>query len=73
MLKQIQELYLLVIHINKYIDWRGAVNAMERIDGDMCYLTKSFRFGENIASIADLFLHYLSSPEPFLVVIQILV
>lgn len=44
-------------------DWRGAVNAMERIDGDMCYLTKSFRFGENIASVADLFLHYLSSPE----------
>ena len=36
---------------------------MERIDGDMCYLTKSFRFGENIASVADLFLHYLSSPE----------
>lgn len=44
-------------------DWRGAVNAMERIDGDMCYLTKSFRFGENIASVADLFLNYLSSPE----------
>uniref|UniRef100_A0A183CQZ2 DNA helicase n=1 Tax=Globodera pallida TaxID=36090 RepID=A0A183CQZ2_GLOPA len=32
--------------------WRGAINAMERIEGHSEYLTKSFRFGQGIADVA---------------------
>lgn len=33
--------------------WRGAENAMEKLDWEECGLTKSFRFGEKIAEIAN--------------------
>jgi superfamily I DNA/RNA helicase len=34
-------------------EWRGTVNAMERVTGcDEAYLTQSFRFGETIAAAA---------------------
>ena len=39
--------------------WRGAVNAMQSIDSNKSYLTKSFRFGENIAFIANILLKSL--------------
>lgn len=32
--------------------WRGSVNAMEKLDYPTTQLTKSFRFGDNIASLA---------------------
>jgi hypothetical protein len=32
--------------------WRGAINAMERIEGRSEYLTKSFRFGQGVADVA---------------------
>jgi len=32
--------------------WRGAINAMTRIDGHSEYLTKSFRFGQGVADVA---------------------
>lgn len=47
-------------------DWRGAINAMDQMEGDICYLTKSFRFSQGIASVADLFLSYLDSPSPII-------
>jgi UvrD-like helicase C-terminal domain/AAA domain len=35
-------------------EWRGAVNAMERLSGvNALYLTQSFRFGSEIASVAN--------------------
>lgn len=37
--------------------WRGAVNAMSLIETDrVAYLTKSFRFGKDLASMADMLL-----------------
>ena len=33
--------------------WRGAINAMERIEGHSEYLTKSFRFGQGVAEVAN--------------------
>ena len=33
--------------------WRGAVNALQDKTLDMLYITKSFRFGENIASLVN--------------------
>ncbi len=32
--------------------WRGAINAMERIEGHTTYLSKSFRFGQGVADVA---------------------
>lgn len=32
--------------------WRGAINAMEQIDGATTYLSKSFRFGQGVADVA---------------------
>jgi superfamily I DNA/RNA helicase len=32
--------------------WRGAINAMERIEGHTTLLSKSFRFGQGIADVA---------------------
>lgn len=32
--------------------WRGAINAMERIEGHSTLLSKSFRFGQGIADVA---------------------
>ena len=37
----------------KIYSWRGAVNAMEEIQAHELSLTKSFRFGENIANLAN--------------------
>lgn len=32
--------------------WRGAINAMQRIEGHSEFLTKSFRFGQGVADVA---------------------
>lgn len=34
-------------------DWRGAVNALAKIDGDRAFLSQSFRFGNEIATLAN--------------------
>jgi hypothetical protein len=44
-------------------EWRGAVNALERVPADLrSYLTKSFRFGDEIATVANTLLRRLDSP-----------
>lgn len=45
-------------------EWRGAVNAMQSIQAPFSYLTKSFRFGEEIANVANIFLKYLNEDNP---------
>lgn len=44
-------------------EWRGANNALEKIDGTECYLTQSFRFGSNIAVIANYLLKQLGCQQ----------
>lgn len=44
-------------------EWRGANNALDKIDGEECYLTQSFRFGSNIAVIANYLLKQLGCPQ----------
>lgn len=36
--------------------WRGAINAMEFVTGEKVYLTKSFRFGDNVQTVANMIL-----------------
>lgn len=36
--------------------WRGAINAMDFVTGEKLYLTKSFRFGNNVEKVANLIL-----------------
>lgn len=43
--------------------WRGAVNAMDLMKGDVSYLTKSFRFGNNIETVANKVLKLLECPR----------
>jgi hypothetical protein len=46
-------------------EWRGAVNAMEKVTGcDEATLTQSFRFGEPIAAPASLVLRTLGESQP---------
>lgn len=46
-------------------EWRGAINAMEKIDGcDEAYLTQSFRFGPAIAEAASQVLRTLGETKP---------
>lgn len=44
-------------------EWRGANNALEKIDGTECHLTQSFRFGSNIAVIANYLLKQLGCQQ----------
>lgn len=45
-------------------EWRGAVNAMEKIDTDnTTFLTKSFRFGNEIAEAANKVISLLDKPS----------
>lgn len=43
--------------------WRGAVNAMDRIEAQTAYLTQSFRFGEAVAERAQLILWALGCKQ----------
>lgn len=45
-------------------EWRGAINAMKRLPLPQTLLTQSFRFGEKIADIANLFLTALHEEVP---------
>ena len=39
--------------------WRGAVNAMQSINAQTCYLSQSFRFGPQLAQKAQMLLDHL--------------
>lgn len=45
-------------------EWRGAIDALERLDGKRCRLTQSFRFGERIATEANRMLVKLGETHP---------
>lgn len=45
-------------------EWRGAINAMKRLPLPQTLLTQSFRFGEKIADIANVFLKALQEDVP---------
>lgn len=47
-------------------EWRGATNAMKRLPLPETRLTKSFRFGERIADVANVFLRELGETVPLL-------
>lgn len=44
--------------------WRGAVNAMQRLPLPDSRLTRSFRFGESVADLANIFLQELGESVP---------
>lgn len=44
--------------------WRGAINAMDIVSGEKLYLTKSFRFGNNVEKIANILLDYIGNDIP---------
>lgn len=47
--------------------WRGAVDAMDTFEAvNVCYLTKSFRFGEAVADEANKWLTLLGAPHPLI-------
>jgi hypothetical protein len=43
-------------------EWRGSLNAMDAFDGYTVYLSQSFRFGHQIAEVANALLQLLESP-----------
>lgn len=45
-------------------EWRGAINAMKKLPLPQTLLTQSFRFGERIADVANLFLYALQEDVP---------
>ncbi len=45
-------------------EWRGAVDALEELEGDVCRLTESFRFGEGIAAAGNRILRLLGETVP---------
>lgn len=45
--------------------WRGAVNALEKIDAQALYLTKSFRFGQRLADQCKPILRALNETQHF--------
>ena len=63
-LQQAQMVYVGDRHQQIY-EWRGAVNAMEKIDGCReAYLTQSFRFGRTIAAAASSVIAALGEHRP---------
>lgn len=46
-------------------EWRSAVDAMDKLPiGEMCYLTQSWRFGENVADLVNPILTLLDPSKP---------
>lgn len=43
--------------------WRGALDAMENIDGETLYLSQSFRFGDNVSAYANALLDVYFEPD----------
>lgn len=58
-----QTIYVGDAHQQIY-EWRGAFNAMKRLPYPQTLLTQSFRFGEPIAEVANIFLHALQEQVP---------
>lgn len=50
-----QKIYVGDEHQQIY-SWRGAINAFDKLNGETFYLSKSFRFGKNIAELANMIL-----------------
>ena len=61
--QQQQVIYVGDAHQQIY-EWRGAVNAMKKLPLPQTLLTQSFRFGEDIADVANLFLKALQEEVP---------
>ena len=48
-------------------EWRGAVNALDRVQADQrLFLSQSFRFGENVADVANVMLTALGAEKPII-------
>ncbi|WFF38767.1 UvrD-helicase domain-containing protein [Moraxella nasibovis] len=58
-----QTIYVGDAHQQIY-EWRGALNAMKRLPYPQTLLTQSFRFGEEIAKVANVFLTALQEQIP---------
>ncbi len=58
-----QTIYVGDAHQQIY-EWRGAVNAMKRLPYPQTLLTQSFRFGDEIAKVANVFLQALQEDIP---------
>lgn len=58
-----QTIYVGDAHQQIY-EWRGAINAMKRLPYPQTLLTQSFRFGEKIADVANIFLKALQEETP---------
>lgn len=61
--QQKQTIYVGDAHQQIY-EWRGATNAMKKLPYPATLLTQSFRFGEEIAKVANLFLKALQEEIP---------
>ncbi|PIE47224.1 MAG: DNA helicase [Gammaproteobacteria bacterium] len=61
--QQSQVIYVGDAHQQIY-EWRGAVNAMKRLPLPQTLLTQSFRFGDSIADVANVFLKALQEDVP---------
>lgn len=52
-------------HYQSIYQWRGAINAMDEFEGvDVLYLTKSFRFGNQVVGLANEILNYSGATKP---------
>lgn len=60
-----QKIYVGDAHQQIYA-WRGAINAMNFLDGEEAYLTQSFRFGKEVADKANILLKFLYEKETLL-------
>ena len=63
--KSTQVIYMGDAHQQIYA-WRGAVNAMQQLPLPESRLTTSFRFGDEIAQVANYLLGALDETVPFL-------
>ncbi len=59
----VQTIYVGDPHQQIY-EWRGAVNAMKRLPYPQTLLTQSFRFGQDVADVANVFLKALQETVP---------
>lgn len=60
---KVQKIYVGDEHQAIY-GWRGAINAMDLVTGEKRFLSKSFRFGDNVQNLANLFLTHSGCELP---------